>query len=223
MKRAGFVGLAVAGAALLLGSAAATAAEDEGPELWRWVDAEGIVRYTPDRGHIPLTRRGDAERVSGDMPELPREAYRSPEAPPPVFRPPMGEVLEGEAPPPERAAESDGDGSGAAAAPAPARARGEPPAGAGDSARTLPPDEPPSGSGQARARPTPELDARIAELEAEIDRAESAVKDMLQSPATPGKPTLAENAELREVTRRLPALYEELARLREERERASGR
>lgn len=47
-------------AALLLPSGAAA-------ELWQWTDADGIIRYTPELGRVPGSRRGSAVRVEPGM------------------------------------------------------------------------------------------------------------------------------------------------------------
>jgi hypothetical protein len=75
------VRLAAATAGLALGLALPAAADDEeGAALYRWSDERGAVRYTPDPGRIPRSRRADAQRVEPGAP-LPG-AVNAPAAPP---------------------------------------------------------------------------------------------------------------------------------------------
>jgi hypothetical protein len=52
----------LAALALLLLAPAASA------EIWRWTDAEGITRYTPDPGRVPSDRRGSLVAVKPGLP-----------------------------------------------------------------------------------------------------------------------------------------------------------
>jgi hypothetical protein len=87
------------------------------------------------------------------------------------------------------------------------------------------PVAPGAGAGDAALAGAPpaaaaDLDARILALEQAIARDEEAVRALLAQPAGNGPDPLLDSAELRAIAARLPAQQAELARLREERERA---
>jgi hypothetical protein len=77
-------------------------------ELWRWIDADGVARFTPDPDRVPAARRSTLVRVEAGMPPAPQ---REPELakPPPIFAPP-GDPTLAEDPwnAPERAREVEG-------------------------------------------------------------------------------------------------------------------
>jgi hypothetical protein len=63
-----------------------------GAELWRWIDADGIARFTPDPDRVPAARRSTLVRVEAGMPPAP-----APEPavarPLPIFAPPGDPAL----------------------------------------------------------------------------------------------------------------------------------
>jgi hypothetical protein len=72
------------------------------------------------------------------------------------------------------------------------------------------------------AADTSGLDARIAELEAQIAQDEDAIKNFLSAPPTEGGVALPETPEFREIALRLPKLQADLRSLLEQRGRAGG-
>jgi hypothetical protein len=63
-----------------------------GAELWRWIDADGVVRYTPDPDRVPAQRRSTLLRVEAGMPPAPvPEPARA--QPLPIFAPPGDPAL----------------------------------------------------------------------------------------------------------------------------------
>jgi hypothetical protein len=63
-----------------------------GAELWRWVDADGVVRYTPDPDRVPAASRSTLLRVEAGMPPAPApEPARA--QPLPIFAPPGDPAL----------------------------------------------------------------------------------------------------------------------------------
>jgi len=54
------IALAIAACVTL---AAASSRPGGAASLYQWTDADGVIRYTPDRAHIPLSQRGSAVRV----------------------------------------------------------------------------------------------------------------------------------------------------------------
>lgn len=179
-------------------------------ELWRWQDAAGTVRYTPDPGRVPSSRRGSLVRVEPGMPPIATPAPAAPAATasPPLYAPAdefsfasdpfnapeQARTLRGEEVP-EPAGEPP---SASAAAAGPAGI-----AGAANAAAVAP---------VAAAPPalTPTQRDRKAELEAQILRDEEALKTLISSAAADaGEPS----DELREIARRLPELQAELRAL----------
>ncbi len=81
--------------ALLLGLllAALAAPGDAGAELWRWIDANGVARYTPDPDRVPAARRSTLERVEPGMPPAPTTEPAIAK-PLPIFAPPGDPALE---------------------------------------------------------------------------------------------------------------------------------
>lgn len=65
------------------------------------------------------------------------------------------------------------------------------------------------------------LDARIAELQAAVDRDETALQELVSDPASAGR--LRESPELAAIAKRLPRLQRELRELRARREALAGR
>ena len=64
----------------------------------------------------------------------------------------------------------------------------------------------------------PELDARIAELEALVIADEESLKDMISAPPTERYDELIHSQQLRDIAARLPQLHTELNELRQWRE-----
>jgi hypothetical protein len=73
--------------------AALAAPSGAGAELWRWIDANGVARYTPDPDRVPAARRSTLERVEPGMPPAPppEPAIAKPL---PIFAPPGDPALE---------------------------------------------------------------------------------------------------------------------------------
>jgi hypothetical protein len=203
-------------------------------ELWRWVDEDGVARFTPDPDRVPVSRRSTLARVEAGMPSVPQ-----PEAaaarPPAIFAPP-GDPALAEDPfnAPERAREVRGEVVGdpgevvvevpSAAPPRPTR-----PAPSSPTSESAPPNaaapERPAAPLATAPRPTspeavagppapralpPEREARRAELAAEIARDEETLKAHVSSS---GDASVVDTPELREIAERLPALQAELRAL----------
>jgi len=69
-------------------------------------------------------------------------------------------------------------------------------------------------AGAALGSSWPELDARIAELEALVAKDEEALKQMISRPQAGNRDELIDSEELREIGARLPVLQGELAELK---------
>jgi hypothetical protein len=221
---------------LLLGLLLAALAAPGGAraELWRWVDEDGVARYTPDPDRVPAARRSTLVPVEAGMPAVPQ-----PEAaaarPPAIFAPP-GDPALAEDPfnAPERAREVKGEvvrdpGEIVVEVPSAEPARPTPPAAApppsGSAPATASAPERPSAPLATAARPasppavagpsapralSPEREARRAELAAEIARDEETLKAHVSSS---GDASIVDSPELREIAERLPALQAELRAL----------
>jgi hypothetical protein len=231
MRRAGAPSPWLAALAL----AALLAAGPAAAELWRWIDADGVPRYTPDPDRVPGAQRATLARVEPGMAAAPPPSVAPPPAPaaatpPEIFAPPVEEPLaEDPFNAPERAREAPGEIVGevvvelpeaaprAAPSPAPSAATAslppvDAPAPPAAAEATAPVEEPPAATETARAPSpaSPHLEARRAELLAAIARDEAALRTHVASSA--GGP-LAASPELREIAERLPALQAELRAL----------
>jgi len=94
---------------LLLALAVASQdARSEMPELWRWIDADGVVRYTPNPDHVPAAQRGTLARVEPGMLKAPEPEHGV--KPAAIFAPPGEPALEADpfnAPAPARSVEAE--------------------------------------------------------------------------------------------------------------------
>lgn len=176
------------------------------PELYRWLDQRGVVRYTPSLDRIPDTRRNTAIRV------VPGTS-------------PRGEKLGASLP------QSTGPGNeaaGAAQTVEPGGAStvpmlaGSDPFNAPVERRRVESERFASDEGSG-TNTWPELDARIAELEVLIQADEEVIKDMLSAPKSGRQDDLIYSQELREIASRLPLLQGELTELRRWREQPRDR
>jgi len=175
------IGIALA---VALTSHAIAAAPQATPELDRWLDRHGVVRYTPDLSRIPKSRRSTVVRVvPQSIPSASTQASAQPAAP---TTPPLPGVV----------AAADADPFNA-----PGQARGV-------NTQDLAPGSALGGSSW------PELDERIAELEALVAQDEEAIKEMISKPKSGDSDELIESKELREIGARLPVLQGELAELK---------
>ena len=167
-----------------------------GPELYRWLDRYGAVRYTPDLSRIPDSRRNTVIRVvPSTKPSVPTLAAQ----PGPMTIPTPGER-------PPSATATVGDSLPNAD---PFNAPGE--------SRRVHSQDIPSGT-TFGGNSWPELDARIAELEVMVARDEETIKQMVSAPPTETYDELIHSSELREIAGRLPILQGELEELRRWRE-----
>jgi len=234
-------------AVLLLGTAAPAAADEAGqerPRIYKWVDRNGVAHYTTDPDRIPgplrnriqSLERGErtAAPAPATRPETPQATGPGPEpaatTAPRVAPVPAPEGLE----PPAAAAREP-----AAAEPGTPAPEGAVPGPAPPSAR---PDDwvrrdavprVPSGAeswleSDADLTPAQEdalatereaLDARIAELEAEVRRDEDVLKDLISDPDTDADTPLFDRPAFLEISQRLPELQSQLDALRSQRER----
>ncbi len=170
------------------------------PELYRWQDRYGAVRYTPDLDRIPDSRRDTAIRVIRSAKPESTASAAQPGAmtiPTPGQKPPSATATLG-APMP------DAD-----------------PFNAPSEARRVQSQDLTTGS--AGKGSWPELDARIAELEVLVARDEEAIKQMISTPASGEYDELIHSQELREIAARLPILQGELEELRRWREEPDRR
>jgi hypothetical protein len=199
--------LAVSVAPILAASGALDDGSDQtrpaptGPELYRWLDRYGAVRYTPDLSRIPNSRRNTVVRVVPGT--KPQEATLAAQPgamtiPTPGEKPPSATAALGTALP-------DADPFNA-----PAEAR-----------RVRSQDLAPGTSFGGNS--WPELDARIAELEDLVAQDEETIKQMVSAPASEGYDELIHSTELREIAARLPILQGELDELRRWREEPDRR
>jgi len=92
---------------LLLAELAALASPGAAAELWRWIDADGVARYTPEPDRVPASRRSTLARVEAGMPPAPQPEPAQ-ARPPAIFAPPGDPTLAEDpwnAPEPARAVE----------------------------------------------------------------------------------------------------------------------
>ncbi len=161
-----------------------------GPELYRWVDRAGVVRYTPDLSRIPDTRRQTAVRViPGSAPT--GSALSTPTNPARIPTPPTASIPQPPATPGSPQPDADPFN-------APTESRNV------QSTNLLGTSE---GS-------WPELDARIAELELLVEQDEEIIKVLISAPPAEDYDGLIHSEELREVAARLPLLQGELEELK---------
>jgi len=187
--------------------AAAAGAEGERPVIYRWVDADGVAHYTAHRDRVPSAVRDSLQEIQS-APVAPAASSGEPE---PAAAADAAAPATTPAPAPALAPESSWATQNAGPAPAPV-ARGERGAD-GTLVASRASDAPADTSG---------LDARIAELEAQIAHDEEAIKDFLSTPPTEGGVALPETPEFREIAHRLPKLQADLRGLREQRGRAGA-
>jgi hypothetical protein len=172
-----------------------------GPELYRWLDRDGTVRYTPDLGRIPDSRRKTVIRV---VPGTKASAPTLAAQPGAMTIPTPGEK------PPSAAAALGATLPDADPFNAPGEAR-----------RVQSQDLAPGTSFGGNS--WPELDDRIAELEVLVARDEETIKQMVSAPPSEGYDELIHSPELREIAARLPVLQGELEELRRWREEPDRR
>ena len=217
---------------LLAGLAAPGSA---GAELWRWIDADGVARYTPDPDRVPAARRSTLEPVAAGMPPAP-EREPAIAKPPAIFAPP-GDPTVAQDPwnAPERARAVEGEtlrdpgeivievptAAPPIAPPAPPAPVGspeaaplhpDPPVSAAPALATAAqPASPPPVAAPVEPQPlSPDREARRAELAAAIARDEEALKVHVSSKTDA---SLVASPELRAIAERLPALQAELRAL----------
>ncbi len=79
---------------LLLGTALAAmlGAEPAAADLWRWIDADGVPRYTPDPDRVPSAQRSTLVRVEPGMAPTPQRESTVVQ-PPAIFAPPGDPAL----------------------------------------------------------------------------------------------------------------------------------
>ena len=187
---------AILAAAFVALPSAATSAD--GPVVYKWVDADGIPHFTTHLDRVPSSVRDkvrDAASAPAGAPTAAPAEHATPDvaaAPPAPSAPvaPTGEFRESERP------SQDASPEAPLGAPAPSGAR--------EVAEAAP-----AGPGS--------LDARIAALQQEIDRDQSALENFLSEQPKEGAPLLPDRPEFRQIAHRLPKLQAELARLKEER------
>jgi len=105
MLRSGATHLVLLGTAL----AALLGADPAAADLWRWIDADGVPRYTPDPDRVPSAQRSTLARVEPGMASTPQ---REPAVakPPAIFAPPGDPAVEADPwNEPERAREIQGE------------------------------------------------------------------------------------------------------------------
>jgi len=237
-------GLAVALALLLSGPVAMA----ERAIVYRWLDESGVAHYTTQPGRIPREFR-ERVRERGAAPATPAAHETAPgipgaplAAPPPVAAPPpagppvmpQGEFEE---PPlgshssvPAPAASTTGSAPASThsrdtdvAAPPPGFLHGT--AGSTGSSPTTAPRgtsaPPPTSSPAEPPAPAdgPALDERIATLEDQVGRDQSALQNILSQPREKDGPRVADRTDFREIAQRLPKLQADLKALRERRTR----
>jgi hypothetical protein len=138
---------------LALALAASLAGDAAGADLWRWIDADGVPRYTPDPDRVPAAQRSSLARLEAGMPPVPRPEPAAAAKPPPIFAPPGDPALAADPfNEPERARAVEGEVVVEIPTTAPAPALGAPPA----------PPAPPEEVGPVEAAPAPALPAAAA-------------------------------------------------------------
>ena len=173
----------------------ASPAPADDAELHRWIDGEGVVRYSPDRSSIPFAHRSSAQRVQEGM-ELPAppSAPESPAAAAPAAST-FPSVIGAPVPDPSLSLRDTG-------LPAPG------PTAVADAS----PSDPPAAAEEPEEK---DLGTQIRELEAAIARDEETLKDMISTPPAEGEEGIESSAELRAIARRLPGMQAELRALRQ--------
>lgn len=186
-------------------------------DLWRWIDAEGVIRYTPNADRVPDESRNSMTRVESGMaaaPARPATPTAAPVEPTPLYAP--ADEFSASADPfnaPDRAQTLRGDD-----VPEPLEPSATLPLGAEPAARRAPQAVAlPSATPSAIPEPIPAIsnapglsDAqaeRRAKLIEGIDRDETALKELISSGRTPASEP---SDELRAIADRLPQLQEEL-------------
>jgi hypothetical protein len=158
--------------------AALAAPGGAGAELWRWIDEQGIARFTPDPDRVPASRRSTLVRVEAGMPPVP-PPEPAVAKPLPIFAPP-GDPALAQDPwnAPERAQEVEGQTlidtreiivelptaappSAPATPPGPTEAVTPPPAQPETTSRVVPPAPPETTSRVVPPAP-PETTSRVA-------------------------------------------------------------
>ena len=188
-----------------------------GAELWRWVDADGVVRYTPNPERVPGQQRSSMARVEPGMPAVAPMAVApmaaTPAEPAPLYVP--ADEFSFAADPfnaPNRAQTLRGSD-----VPEPLEPSATAPLGAerASTATSVPPTLPTATPKTAPSIPNPPpLDAAQREhrdaLAAQIERDENTLKALISSgQARAGEPS----DELREIAKRLPQLQAEMREL----------
>jgi len=201
--------------ALLLPLALGAAAEP--PEIYKWVDENGIAHYTTDPERIPSSLRDRIRSIRRGEPPAP--------APAPTREP--AEPTEASAPSPETPA-----AAAEAEAPAPRPAIEVPPPATTpsgdawferdavprvDTSAILAAGEATPSQLEALAAEQAALDERIAELQAEIARDERFLKGLISDPDLESDVPLFDRPDFLEVSERLPQLQARLQELRDER------
>ncbi len=184
-------------------------------DLWRWIDADGIVRYTPNPNHVPGSSRDSLARVEVGMPAAPAAATAA--LPTPLHAP--ADEFSFAADPfnaPDRAQTLRGDDVHEPLDPSATAPLGsERVTTATPTASTLPTAAPiPTSDTTPPVDGQPPQDStqreRRAALTAQIERDEARLKELISSGATgAGEPP----DELREIAERLPRLQAELREL----------
>jgi hypothetical protein len=112
-----------------LALAASLGGDAAGADLWRWIDADGVPRYTPDPDRVPAAQRSSLARIEPGMPPVPRPEPAAAAKPPPIFAPPGDPALAADPfNEPERAREVEGELIVEVPTTGPAPALGGPPA-----------------------------------------------------------------------------------------------
>jgi hypothetical protein len=193
--------LVLASGAIGAASLARAADAPARPTIYRWIDENGIPHYTAHRSRIPSGLRERATEVAPAAPATPgaaaSERWIGRDA---------GEAPSGSPAPPADTESGAREATGFAPSPAAA------PSSASASARD---------TGTTRAASPPgasDLDGRIASLEREIEKDEAALQDLLAA-GPRGDAPMADQAEFREIAKRLPQRQAELRGLLEQRSR----
>jgi hypothetical protein len=189
--------LLLLGIALLVLASPAAAQENAPPQIYRWVDENGIAHYTTDPDRIPASLRRRHGLPAEPLRSEPLDA-RAPAPPEPSRAAPEAWAAQEKGEPPP------------AAEPAPLRPEATVEWRAGTAADVA--------AGPVAGDRLSQIELRIAELSASIAADEDALSAWIGDPAAGDPIELGAKPEFREIAQRLPKRIQELEALQRERD-----
>jgi len=164
-------------------------AEETGPQIYRWIDENGIAHYTTELDRIPSALRGRAGTLGGEKTSAPRSG--------------SSDLWVSQDRGVSRQEQDEWFDEGGTVV----EGRVEPPLDPAAQAAVQ----------EEQAVAQFDLDLRIAELQQVIQADEEALKTMISDPESGGPLASGDNLEFRTIAMRLPGRLQELKALREQR------